>query len=137
MRRKPGIPLLHRSPIRLPLTHTLQPRQNRRILLQPKRPEQPHGRHTKHTQQIRHRELLARQPCTLRNAVLQQLQQLLRHGLQPHTNRVRRRQAREAEHHVAADARQRGAVAKVQPVEVVGVVGRVGRDLQLVAAVLR
>lgn len=91
--------------LRLPLAHTLQPRQNRRILLQPKRLEQPHGRHTKHIQQIRRRELLTRQPRTLRNAVLQQLQQLPRHGLQPHTNRVRRRQAREAECRVAADAR--------------------------------
>jgi hypothetical protein len=50
---------------------------------------------------------------------------------------VRRRQAREAERHVAAGARQHGAVAKLQPVGVVGVVGRVRRDLQLAAAVLR
>lgn len=99
--------------IRLPLAYTLQSRQNCRTLLQPKRPEQPHGRHTKHTQQ------------------------LLRHGLQPHINRVRRRQAREAECHVAAGARQHDAVAKVQPVGVVGVVGRVRRDLQLAAAVFR
>ena len=50
---------------------------------------------------------------------------------------MRRRQARGAEHHVAADVRQHGAVAEVQLAEVVGVVGRVGRDLQLATAVLR
>ena len=50
------------------------------ILLKPKRSEEPHGRHAKRIKQIRCREFLARQPRTLHNAVLQQLQQLLRHG---------------------------------------------------------
>lgn len=65
------IPLRHSSLIRLPLANPLQIAQNPLISRQSIREEQPRSRQREHVHDIGRCELLPRQPCMLRQAIVQ------------------------------------------------------------------